>query len=257
MPKNKKEEPAKSRYFTGVIYPPDALCEQFAADRDPAPLEAWYAESVHRHMRNSGHQLLVSPLHTPDTQQEVDEATGTVYTKHIKPHWHVMYAHGNTVAKKAAKKVLFAAGERVNYETGEVREVDNPLCSIIAGQYVQAVASSRNLMRYFLHLDQPEKQQFIGKEQELLTSYNGFSIDLSRQLTTTEKREMRTYLCAYMRENGVTEYNMLLELLMRDAQWEQYDFACDNYGWVAKVMDGARWGRRAAEATLAAEAAGA
>ena len=32
------------------------------------------------------------------------------------------------------------------------------------------VGSIRNLSRYFLHLDQPEKQQFAGKPEELASN---------------------------------------------------------------------------------------
>ena len=133
----------KSRAFTGVVYP------------DSAP-EGWQEQ-----LRDSLGIWLISPIHTPDPGEDLE--TGAIKT--LKPHWHIMYCHGNTISPKPAREIFARFEWIVTPKKAEFF----------------MVGSMRNLSRYFVHLDQPEKQQWPEKPEELLTVLNGFPLDAKGQ----------------------------------------------------------------------------
>lgn len=178
----------KARFFTGIVYP------------DSAP-EDWIDQ-----LRDSLREFLISPLHTPDPIE--DWETGAIKTK--KPHWHVMYCHGNSVGAKP------------------VREILPDWMVLPASDFAFMVGSYRNLSRYFIHLDQPDKQQFSGKPEELLTILNNFPLDLSKELTKSEKRQLKIQLWNFVRQNSITEYAELLDALGDLQEWDMFEMAFDN-----------------------------
>lgn len=179
----------KSRCFTGLVYP------------DSAP-EGWKKQ-----LEDSLQMWLISPLHEPDKEPEsIDSAKMSTG----KPHWHVMYCHGNTIAAKVARE-LFPSW------------VVTP-----PSDRFFMVTSMRNLSRYFLHLDQHEKQQFQGMPDKLLTALNGFPLDLERELTHGERLELKKQLHAFVRSNNVTEYAELLDALADSGDWDLFELAFDS-----------------------------
>lgn len=138
-------------------------------------------EKVKAILKAEGGDYLISPVHQPDSEQS-------------KPHLHVMYRHGNTVTVKAAKKVIPA---------------DLP-----ANGYVVAVAHPTNRQRYYLHLDDPEKQQFDGGARDLIL-VNNFPLDLTRELSAEERRQMSHKVLKFVRDNAITEYAELVDATER------------------------------------------
>lgn len=182
----------KSRAFTGVVYP------------DSAP-EGWQEQ-----LRDSLGMWLISPIHTPDPVEDLE--TGAIKT--LKPHWHVMYCHGNTISPKPAREIFARFEWIVTPKKAEFF----------------MVGSMRNLSRYFVHLDQPEKQQWPEKPEELLTVLNGFPLDLERELTRKDKREMKKAAFAFINDRSVTEFCELVDGLQALGDWTLFDFVTDHYG---------------------------
>lgn len=165
----------KFRYFTFLVYP------------ESAP-ENWREILKRSHL-----QFAISPLHQPD-----DEVS--------KPHYHVIYHHGNPVTLSCAR--------------------DYVPDGVPANGYLEPARAPRNLQRYLIHLDDPEKEQFkagVGSIQVL----NGFPLDLTREFSAAERREQRRKVHEFIRDYDVCEYSDLLDYLA-DIDLDLYDFACNH-----------------------------
>lgn len=194
----------KSRGYTGLIY------------MDSAP------DDYEQQLSDSLGMFLLSPEHTPDPVEDLE--TGAIKT--LKIHRHLMYMHGNTITPKAARDYLARF----------------PWIVLPPSDRYFAVSSIRNLARYFCHLDQPDKQQFPGKPEDWLTVLNNFPLDLTRELTRADKREMKKQLFTYIRDNNVTEQNELIDALMDAGDWELFDFATDHSLMLSNYLWGVRKG---------------
>ena len=194
----------KARAFTGLVY-----------DGSPDVPDDW-----RERLRDSLGMWLVSPLHKPDPVEDLE--TGAI--KVLKPHLHLMYYHGNTITASAARSIF----EQFPWIVTPPQD-----------KYFM-VGSIRNLSRYFLHLDQPEKEQFAGKPEELLTVLNNFPLDLERELTRADKRRLKAACISYIRQYSITEYNGLLDALMDGGDWEMFDFASDH----TQMLQAYLWGVR-------------
>lgn len=135
----------------------------------------------------------ISPLHAPD-----DEIT--------KPHYHVIYQHLGPVTLSSF-----------------LNTIPDAVKQVAANGYFIPV--DRNYQRYLCHLDQPEKEQFDGNPYELIETLNGFSLDLHKELTETERRELRKRVYRFMREYDFTEYADLLDALADKNMWDEFEFA--------------------------------
>lgn len=180
--------PTKARFFTALIY------------EDSAPKD--YEEQL----RDSLRQYLLSPWHSPDPVEDME--TGAL--KSLKRHRHVLYCHGNSVTAKAAREVF-----------PEWMVLPPSDKGFIVGSY-------RNLSRYFLHLDQPDKEQFAGKPEENLTVLNNFPLDLSKELTKSERRQLKIQLWNLCRELSITEYSELMNHLGDNQEWDMFELAFDS-----------------------------
>lgn len=189
---------SKSRAFTGLVYP------------DSAP-EGWQ-----KILEESLGMWLISPLHEPDPVEDME--TGAI--KALKPHYHVMYWHGAPITPKSARSIFESWPWIVTPHKAEFFQV----------------GSVRNLSRYFMHLDQPEKQQFAEKPEEALTALNGFPLDLERELTRKDKRELKKQTFAFIQDRSITEYSELVDVLMYLGDWVLFDFVTDNYGVIQNYL---------------------
>lgn len=180
----------KSRAFTGIVYP------------DSAP------ENWQEILRDSLGMWLISPRHEPDPVEDFE--TGAIKT--LKPHWHVMYLHGGAITPKAGRNIFESYPWIVTPKKAE---------------YFQ-VGSVRNLSRYFCHLDQPEKEQWSQKPDEVLTCLNNFPLDLERELTRADKRALKKAAFAFIRDRSVTEFSELCDTLMNLGDWDLFDYVTDH-----------------------------
>ena len=178
----------KARFFTGLIY----------EDSAPADYE--------QQLKDSLRQWLLSPWHTPDLVEDMESGA----LKTLKRHRHVLYCHGNTISAKAAREIM-----------PEWLVLPPTDAGFTVGSY-------RNLSRYFLHLDQPDKEQFEGKPETNLTVLNNFPLDLSKELTKSEKRQLKIQLWNLCRSNSITEYAELMNLLGDTQEWDMFELAFDS-----------------------------
>jgi len=138
-------------------------------------------------------QFAISPLHQPD-----DEVS--------KPHYHVIYHAGNPVTLDCARSYIPEG--------------------VPANGYIEPARAPRNLQRYLIHLDDPEKEQFHGGVK-CIDVLNGFPLDLTRDFSAAERREQRRKVHDLIRELDVCEYADLLDILA-EFDLDLYDYACNH-----------------------------
>lgn len=183
----------KSRGFTGLVYP------------DSKKLPDNWKEKLEESLMS----FLISPLHEPDPITDLEKHS----IEFKKPHYHILYHAGNTVPPKSVRETF---------------EKDFPWMVLPPNDNYFMVGSIRNLSRYFLHLDQPNKQQFGTKPQELLTNINSFPLDLEKELSKKDKRKLKEAVMQIIRENNIIEYSELCYFLMDNGDWQLFDYATDH-----------------------------
>ena len=164
------------RYWTFLVYP------------ESAP-DDWVGI-----LRRSHGCYAISPLHQPDDEVK-------------KPHYHVIYMHGNTTTLGGAKSAIPD--------------------SVPANGFIEPAHNPSNLQRYLIHLDDPEKEQFPDGVNAI-TLLNGFPLDLTRELSKSEKARIRFELMRIIRDNGVTEYSDFIFGLMDMGDPDMLDYACNH-----------------------------
>lgn len=95
-----------------------------------------------------------------------------------------------------------------------------------ANGYVEPARAPRNLQRYLIHLDDPDKEQFDGGVVDIQV-LNGFPLDLTRDFSAAERREQRRKVHEFIRDYDIREYSDLLDYLA-DFDLDLYDYACNH-----------------------------
>lgn len=153
-------------------------------------------EDWEEQLRKSLGAFAISPLHTPDEDEQ-------------KPHYHVMFYSGNgPITSEAAKRKI-------------PEEVP-------ANGYVEMTNFPRNYQRYLLHIDHPGKQQWQGNPSELIRTYNGFPLDLTKDFTQSERAQQRADIFEFIRDYNLYEYADLLDALMDSGKVDLFDYAANH-----------------------------
>ena len=139
-------------------------------------------------------QYVISPLHDSDKNGAEEEK---------KAHWHV----------------LILLGGVKSYD--QVRELVAPLnCPA-----PQRVHSTKSLVRYFLHLDHPDKHQY---KKEDLISYGGVDVvDLIRP-SSSERYSLIADMITFIDDNGLTEFSDLVNYARRAEKETWFPLLCDS-----------------------------
>lgn len=135
-----------------------------------------------------------SPLHECDTNP-----TGEVK----KPHWHIVLAFDGPKS----------------YE--QVAELLAPI-KCPAPQKCHAL---RGAVRYFCHLDNPEKYQY---PPSAIIGHGGFDVARALAPTSGERYELIAQMMDYCIENGVTEFADLAMYARRTRSDDWLPLLCDN-----------------------------
>jgi hypothetical protein len=146
-----------------------------------------YPESAPADWREklNGLQWVESPLHDKDVN-----ADGTAK----KPHWHILIIYPN----------------KKNYE--QVKEVADSVNGA-SPQYVQNVVG---MIRYFAHLDNPEKAQY-DKSQII-----GHGVDVSKYLDSEDDIDkLEQEIEIYCEKNCITEYSRLIKISRQFDGWHK------------------------------------
>lgn len=184
----------KSRYFAFLVYPENPFLTGVPlGEYDPSMIPQAYARLVETLKATFG-EYAISPLHEPDEEN-------------AKPHWHVIYKHSNTCTKSAAESVI-------------------PMM-LPANGHLLMLHHPRVYQRYLIHLDDKQKQQF-PEGRDAITLVNRFPLDLSREFSAPELRQMRMDVFDFIRDNDLVEYSDLVDALQRVSEYDLLDYACNH-----------------------------
>lgn len=139
-----------------------------------------------------------SPLHEFDTN-----ATGEVK----KPHWHVLLMFGGVKS----------------YE--QVCDCITPLnCPI-----PQRCHNAKAMVRYMAHLDNPEKFQYNIAD---IKAHGGVDIAELLRPSSSERYTLIREMIAYIKENGITEFQDLFDYAGSERFDDWFPLLCDNSAYV-------------------------
>lgn len=113
-----------------------------------------------------------SPLHDRDVNPD-----GEVK----KPHWHILLSFDGPVTASAVEKII------------------KPL----NGPIPQKCASGRGLVRYMVHMDNPEKYQYDRAD---IVGHGGADVDSYFELTLTNRIDVMKDMITYIIDNRVTNF---------------------------------------------------
>ena len=157
-----------------------------------------YPESAPDNWRDYLEELHVAWVESPLHEFDVNP-TGEVK----KPHWHVII---NFEGKKSYSQVM---------------DMIAPLnCTI-----PQVCHSIRGSVRYFAHLDNPEKYQY---NPELIVAHGGFNADEYLKLSASARYSMLRDMIQYIREKDICDFMEFMEYAMEEKYETWFPLLCDN-----------------------------
>ena len=167
-----------------------------------------YPESVPENWReildDTHIRWIESPLHDKDFNPD-----GTIK----KPHWHVMLSADGPITQKAVEKII------------EPLNVPAP----------QKVGSGRGMVRYFIHLDNPEKYPYSRDD---IVGHCGADVESYFELNKTSKLTVMKEIVTYIYDNEIDNYADFLMICIKHSD-DWFDVAI-NYNTLAinKMIDG-------------------
>lgn len=135
-----------------------------------------------------------SPLHEFDTNP-----TGEVK----KAHWHIVLAFDGPKS----------------YE--QVVEILAPL----NGPIPQRCHSLKGAVRYFAHLDNPEKHQYSVSD---IVAHGGFDVTAALAPSASERYDIIAEMVEFVKTEGITEYQDLMDYAMTERRDTWFPMLCDS-----------------------------
>lgn len=157
-----------------------------------------YPESAPKDWREqlkiSGLMAAISPLHDKDINPTGEPK---------KAHYHILLVYSGPTTYNAVAKFTASFNATIP----------------------QALESVRGMYRYFSHKDNPEKYQY--DERDIMT-VNGFNIADLVELSKSEVNEIKKSILMLIREAAFVEYADLVDFLIDNEMWTEYDVAINN-----------------------------
>lgn len=168
---------------------------------DSAP-KKWQSTLANYHV-----PFIISPLHSKDRNDD-----GTFK----KAHYHVL--------------ILFSGKKSYN----QVKQITDKLSSPIP----KAVASTKGLVRYFAHLDNPEKAQYDPSE---IKGFCGADVDSYFTMSRSTRRSVLKDITQYILNNHVTDLSTLVQeaLDRNDNNW--FSIIVDTNTWYLNMLINSEW----------------
>lgn len=176
-----------------------------------------YPESAPKDWREqlqmTGLQCAISPLHDKDTNPTGEPK---------KAHHHIIMCYSGPTAYNVVKALT-------NGKLGQT--IPQPLEQV------------RGYYRYLTHEDNPEKAQYSKSDIQTL---NGFDIREFVELTKSEVAKVKREILQLIRDNGLTEYADLIDILMDGGEGtaDMFDVASNNTLFIKAYLT-SQWRRSA------------
>ena len=170
-------------------------------------------EDWREQLRLSGLPVAISPLHDKDVNADGEPK---------KAHHHVILVYGSPTTYNNVKA----------------------LCDRLNQPIPQPLEQVRGYYRYLTHEDNPEKAQYDKKDIQTL---NGFSIRDYCELTKSEVAKAKREILQLIRDNSITEYADLIDILMDGGEGtaDMFDVVSNNTLFFKAYLT-SQWRRQAA-----------
>lgn len=168
---------------------------------ESAPVD-WKAQ-----IQATGCAFAVSPLH----DQDINESTGEMK----KSHYHCIISFSNTTTYNNVKS-----------------SVCEPINATIP-QYINSVVGA---VRYFTHLDNPEKAQYNISD---IYTCNGFNLDDYKKLSYSQIQDIKFSITRYILENEILNY-LDLVFIINDLNYDWRNVVMDNTIYFKEIIRSAK-----------------
>ena len=144
--------------------------------------------------------------------------------------------------KKAHHHVILVYGSPTTYNNVKA------LCDRLNQPIPQPLEQVRGYYRYLTHEDNPEKAQYSKSDIQTL---NGFDIREFVELTKSEVTKAKREILQLIRDNSITEYADLIDILMDGGEGtaDMFDVASNNTLFFKAYLT-SQWRRQAAPGRL-------
>lgn len=145
-------------------------------------------------LKQSGLMGAISPLHDKDVNADGEPK---------KAHYHVILVYGNTTTYNNVKSLTDSLNQPIP----------------------QALEQIRGYYRYLTHKDNPEKYQYSDSD---IVTFGGFDISDFVEMTKSEVTKYIKEIHAFVRDNNITEYSDLCDMLIDAGLEELYEVAINH-----------------------------
>ena len=166
-------------------------------------------DELHLKLRKSFMMFAVSPLHQPDEDDDGE-------------HWHVIYKHPGPVYFETFQKMLENLGIPIHND------------------FILCLYAPQVYMRYLIHLDNPEKEQFVGGANAVEV-INGFPYDIFRELSASQQQEIQLEIESFATEFNIFEYATMTNYLSEHGLWEHHRYLTTHTHHFGKYLDSLRY----------------
>ena len=145
-------------------------------------------------LKQSGLMGAISPLHDKDVNADGEPK---------KAHYHIILVYGNTTTFNNVKSLTDSLNQPIP----------------------QALEQIRGYYRYLTHKDNPEKYQYSDSD---IVTFGGFDISDFVEMTKSEVTKYIKEIHAFVRDNNITEYSDLCDMLIDAGLEELYEVAINH-----------------------------
>lgn len=161
-----------------------------------------YPESAPENWRE-----IIDELHVPWVESPLHDKDVNPDGEIKKPHWHVV--------------MMFSS----NKSYDQIREITMKL----SAPNPQKVANTKGLVRYFAHMDNPEKFQY--KKTDIIARA-GADIAAYLAVSTAERYDLIREMMAFVKDNNIVEIKDLLDFAMDERFEDWFPLLCDNSAYI-------------------------
>lgn len=148
--------------------------------------------------------FIVYPESAPENWVEVLE---DLHVQWVESPLHDKDFNGDGSPKKPHKHIgLFFDGKKTYEQVCEVAQAVN-------GTIPKRTLNARSLVRYFAHLDNPEKAQYSAAE---VVAHGGIDLQSILAPSSAERHEIVKAMMTYCEENDITEFSDLCVIAMQE-----------------------------------------
>lgn len=205
---NEKKSSIKKRNWGLIVYPTKSQLDNLRSEYDGSNGYGTVPDNWKEVLNLSGLRYAISPLHDKD---KLEDGSGTIK----KPHYHVIVCYGNPTTYKNVKSLA------------ESLKCPAP----------QALEQVGGYYRYFTHKDNADKYQYEEKEIQV---GGGFSIADFVDLSKSEASAIKKNLQQLIRELNIFEYADLMDYLLDNEFFLEYDVASNNTYFFDKYISSKR-----------------